>query len=87
MEKLGIPTAEEYALLYAKRTRQAAVDPAVWNFYLIFNVFRLAAILQGIAKREVDGNASSDDAAATGLRAVPLAELAWGWATERLGAR
>jgi aminoglycoside phosphotransferase (APT) family kinase protein len=39
---------------------------ADWNFYLAYNLFRLAAITQGIAKRVVDGTAASAQASATG---------------------
>jgi len=53
---------------------------ADWNFYLAYNLFRLAAIAQGIARRVVDGTASSAQARATGAAARPLAELAWRFA-------
>jgi hypothetical protein len=39
---------------------------ADWNFYLAYNLFRLASITQGIAKRVVDGTAASEQARATG---------------------
>ena len=48
-----------------------------WNFYLAYNMFRIAAILQGIAKRVEDGTASSAQAKASGAGARPMAELAW----------
>jgi aminoglycoside phosphotransferase (APT) family kinase protein len=48
-----------------------------WNFYLAYNMFRLAAILQGIAKRVEMGTASSAQAKASGAGAKPMAELAW----------
>jgi aminoglycoside phosphotransferase (APT) family kinase protein len=54
--------------------------PAEWSFYLSYNLFRIAAILQGIAKRAEDGTASSDQARASGAGARPLAELAWQFA-------
>ena len=41
-----------------------------WNFYLAYNLFRLAAILQGIAKRAEMGTASSAQAASSGAGAV-----------------
>ena len=50
---------------------------ADWNFYLAYNLFRIAAILQGIAKRVEAGTASSAQAAASGAGARPMAELAW----------
>jgi aminoglycoside phosphotransferase (APT) family kinase protein len=70
---LGIPTENEYLRMYTSRTGR---DPAGhWNFYLAFNLFRMAAILHGIAQRAAEGNAASADAAETGRKAGPLAEL------------
>jgi aminoglycoside phosphotransferase (APT) family kinase protein len=43
----------------------------------VLNLFRLAAIIQGIAKRALDGTASDANAATVGAKARPLAELAW----------
>ena len=57
---------------------------ADWNFYLAYNLFRIAAILQGIAKRVEAGTASSAQARAAGAGAAPLAELAWRFAQQRL---
>jgi len=47
-----------------------------WPFYLAFSFFRLAAIIQGIAKRAVDGNASNERAAVLGQWVEPLAMMA-----------
>ena len=57
---------------------------ADWDFYLAYNLFRLAGILQGIAKRVVDGTASSAQAKQAGAGARPLAEMAWRYA-QRMG--
>jgi aminoglycoside phosphotransferase (APT) family kinase protein len=56
-----------------------------WNFYLAYNMFRIGAILQGIARRVVDGTASSAQAREAGASARPMAELAWQFA-QRAGA-
>ncbi|MGN6529287.1 MAG: phosphotransferase [Burkholderiaceae bacterium] len=79
---LGIPAERDYVRRYCERTGRADPDAllADWNFYLAYNLFRLAAILQGIARRVVDGTASSAQARATGAGARPLAELAWQFA-------
>jgi aminoglycoside phosphotransferase (APT) family kinase protein len=53
---------------------------ADWNFYLAYNLFRLASITQGIAKRVLDGTAASAQARATGASTRPLAEMAWRFA-------
>jgi aminoglycoside phosphotransferase (APT) family kinase protein len=77
LEELGIPTEREYAEMYFKRTGRKGVDPSVWDYYMAYNLFRIAAILQGIAKRVVDGTAASTHAADAGGRAPQLAELGW----------
>lgn len=81
---LGIPSEADYVRRYCERTGRA--DPealmADWNFYLAYNLFRLASITQGIAKRVVDGTASSAQAKATGAATRPLAELAWRFASQ-----
>jgi len=76
---LGIPTEEEYIRMYCDRTGFTTPQAlqAEWNFYLAYNMFRLAAILQGIAKRVEMGTASSAQAKASGSGAKPMAELAW----------
>ncbi len=79
---LGIPSEQDYKALYCRRTGRAEIQN--WDFYLAYNCFRLAAILQGIMKRVVDGTAASAEAAKAGSRARPLAQLAWGFA-QRIG--
>ena len=79
---LGIPNERDYMRRYCERTGRGTPDDllADWNFYLAYNLFRLAAITQGIAKRVVDGTAASAQARATGNSTRPLAELGWGFA-------
>ena len=72
---LGIPTEQAYIDAYCRRTGRAGVDH--WDFYLAYNMFRLAAILQGIMKRVIDGTASNQAGAQEGARVRPLAELGW----------
>jgi len=81
-EALGIPTESEYIRLYCDRTGLTTPDAlkADWNFYMAYNLFRLAAILQGIAKRVEAGTASSAQAASSGAGARGLAEMAWKFA-------
>ncbi len=80
---LGIPDEAEYVRRYCQRSG-GRHDPqqlrADWNFYLAYNLFRLASITQGIAKRVVDGIASSAQARATGASTRPLAQMAWQFA-------
>ncbi len=74
---LGIPAEAEYVARYCERTGQQPIDPSHWDFYLAYNLFRIAAILQGIMKRVVDGTAASAHARDAGGRARPMAELGW----------
>jgi len=79
---LGIPDEDTYIAQYCQRTGLSTPEAlrADWNFYLAYNLFRMAAILQGIAKRVEAGTASSAQAKASGEGARPLAELAWSFA-------
>ena len=77
LEELGIPSEAEYVKAYCRRTRRAAIDGATWDFYLAYNLFRIAAICQGIAKRVLDGTAASQHAQEAASKTVPLAELGW----------
>ena len=74
---LGIPTEEEYVAAYFKRTGREPIDPRQWDFYMAYNMFRLAGILQGIMGRVVDGTAASQHAIESGKRARPMAEAGW----------
>jgi aminoglycoside phosphotransferase (APT) family kinase protein len=75
--ELGIPTEAQYVEAYCRRAGRKPVPPSVWDYYMAYNLFRIAAILQGIAKRVVDGTAASAHAAEAGGRARLMAELGW----------
>jgi len=70
-EALGIPSEQQYVAEYCERRGLAAIPH--WNFYLVFSYFRFAAILQGVLRRAVDGNASSSKAFDYGALAPVLA--------------
>ncbi len=76
---LGIPDEAAYLQAYLQRTAQAGrqISADEWGYYLVFNMFRLAGILQGILGRALQGNASNAAALESGKRAKPLAEQAW----------
>ena len=77
LSKLGIPDETTYRQWYARHSGQDVnVDDTTWRFYLGFNLFRMAAILHGIAERAQQGNANAADAIETGNKAAPLAKLA-----------
>ena len=82
LASLGIPSEQDYIHRYCERTGLATPEQLApdWNFYLAYNMFRIAAILQGIAKRVEAGTASSAQARASGAGARPMAELAWSFA-------
>jgi aminoglycoside phosphotransferase (APT) family kinase protein len=79
---LGIPSEAAYIESYCQSTHLFKADQLAgeWNFYLAYNLFRLAAILQGIAKRVEAGTASSAQAVSSAAGARPLAEMAWRFA-------
>ncbi len=81
---LGIPDEDSYIRKYCERTGLATPDQlkADWNFYMAYNMFRIAAILQGIAKRVEAGTASSAQAVSSAAGARPLAQMAWKFAQQ-----
>lgn len=77
---LGIPTEEQYIAKYCLRTGRT-LSKEDFNFYLVYNMFRMAGILQGIMKRYVDGTAASEQALKSGQAARPMAEMGWRYVT------
>lgn len=75
LSALGIPDEVDYMRRYADATGREI--RAQWEFYMAYNLFRMAAILHGIAQRAADGTAAASDAAENGRKAAPLAELGW----------
>jgi aminoglycoside phosphotransferase (APT) family kinase protein len=78
LQKLGIPSLDEAVALYCARTGRPGIPALDW--YFAYSLFRMAAILQGIAKRVVEGTAASAQAREMGERATPLAEAGWRYA-------
>lgn len=66
---LGIPTEDAYVARYC--AARGIAPPANWSFYLVFSFFRLAAILEGVARRAADGNASNPDRAHQLANVIP----------------
>ncbi|WP_078084957.1 phosphotransferase [Microbulbifer mangrovi] len=69
----GIPSEEQYVKMYCDRMGLKEIPE--WNFYLAFCFFRFAAILQGVKKRALEGNASSEKALKMGELVEPLARM------------
>ncbi|MDO9489812.1 MAG: phosphotransferase family protein [Sphingomonadaceae bacterium] len=80
---MGIPTLDEMLERYGAATGDRLGAPLEW--YLAYNLFRLAAILHGVAARGRAGNANNARAGLAQGRVGPLADTAWRFA-ERLGA-
>jgi aminoglycoside phosphotransferase (APT) family kinase protein len=76
LEELGIPGEGEYLKRYCLKVGRDTLPN--WNFYSAFALFRLAAILQGVKKRAIQGNASSPNAHQVGDKARYVAEIGWG---------
>ena len=72
---LGIPTEDEYVEAYCRRTGRDHLPNK--DYLVVFNLFRLAAILHGIRGRIARGTASSAHAVETAGKLEPLADLAW----------
>ncbi len=82
LKVLGIPGEQEYLDAYCRRTGIHAIPD--WEFFLAFSIFRLASIVQGVYKRGIDGNASSQNARIYGEYARFLADTGWSLARDGL---
>ncbi len=82
LRALGIPDQSSYMARYCERTGLVSLKDLQtdWNFYMAYNLFRMAAILQGIAKRVEMGTAASPQALQAAAGAKPLARLGWQFA-------
>jgi aminoglycoside phosphotransferase (APT) family kinase protein len=71
---MGIPSEEEMLARYSELAGRPVED---WRFYIIFQTYRAASIVQGVYKRGLDGNASSSFATSFGDLVRQRADLAW----------
>ncbi|MCA0302963.1 MAG: phosphotransferase [Proteobacteria bacterium] len=74
---LGLPTEQEMLDYYCQLSKRARPDPALWEFYMAYNLFRVSCIRQGVYARSLDGTASNVRAAESGKLVRPAADLAW----------
>jgi len=72
-EAMGIPSESEIIEQYCELRGISGINN--WDFYMVFNFFRLASICQGVLKRSLEGNASSEAAVIRGNLVQPLAEM------------
>ena len=75
LQEWGIPTEAAYIDAYCRRTGRSEIPD--WEFYIAFSIFRLAAIVQGVYKRGLDGIASSDNAKTYGAMVKGLSDAGW----------
>jgi acyl-CoA dehydrogenase len=80
LRALGIPSESEYIAMYEKQIGRPIVEH--WPFLMAYNLFRISAILHGITKRAMDGNANASDAIENGEKAGALADLGWACAQQ-----
>jgi aminoglycoside phosphotransferase (APT) family kinase protein len=72
---LGLPAEADYVAAYAQRTGRAAIDD--WEFFIVFAMFRIAAILAGVYRRGLDGNAADARALEASRDYREIADRAW----------
>jgi aminoglycoside phosphotransferase (APT) family kinase protein len=75
LAELNIPSESEYVDAYCRRTGRDGISDL--DFYIVFNMFRLAAIFHGIKGRLIRGNAASAHAADAAAKLPLIAEQAW----------
>ena len=75
LKELGIPSEKEYMEMYCKYSGKDLSKN--WEFYMAFNMFKIAGILQGILGRVRDGTAASKHAEEIGNMVFPLSQAAW----------
>lgn len=80
LDRLGIPTLEEYVARYCAAVGRPDVTDL--GFHKAYNLFRVAAIVQGIVGRARNGTAAASGAAEQAKRVRPLAEAAWAYARQ-----
>ncbi len=72
---LNIPSEDEYVAAYCRNSGRSEIPH--YQFYMVFNLFRLAAIFHGIKGRSIRGNAASPESAQRAASFPVLASLAW----------
>jgi aminoglycoside phosphotransferase (APT) family kinase protein len=72
---LGIPAEADYVALYCRKAGRQSI--ANWEYFLVFSMFRFAAILAGVYRRGLDGNAADARAREAGTAYRDFARRAW----------
>jgi aminoglycoside phosphotransferase (APT) family kinase protein len=79
----GIPDERAVVQRYCELAGRSGIEHC--PFYMVFVMFRSAAIVQGVYKRGLDGNASSEHARQFGALVRARADDAWRLASSRAG--
>lgn len=82
LQSCHLPAMTDILTMYCQASDQSHVPSVEW--YFAFGLFRLASIIQGVKRRSIDGNASSNRAASAIALLLPLTELAISYTEERL---
>ena len=75
LKELGVPNEKEYMEMYCENTGKDLSKN--WEFYMAYNMFKIAGILQGILGRVRDGTAANKHAEERGMLVYPLSDAAW----------
>ena len=75
LKDLGIPNEMQYRDMYSEQTGKDLSQD--WEFYMVYSLFKVAAICQGILGRVRDGTAASKHAEERGMNVFPLSKGAW----------
>ena len=71
----GLPTEAEFVATYCAHANRPI--PETLDYFVVFSLFRWAAIVAGVYRRALDGNAADSRATAAGTRFRDLARQAW----------
>ena len=77
----GIPSEAAYVAAYCRRTGRASVPEL--DFFVVFSLFRWAAIAAGVYRRALDGNAADARGLEIGNKFRALTQAAWALADSR----
>lgn len=75
LDRAGLAIPEEAAFIAAYQAAGGIMPPGEWRMWLVFHAFRFAAILQGVFRRAIEGNASSPEAGRAGESMLATAAL------------
>jgi aminoglycoside phosphotransferase (APT) family kinase protein len=72
----GIPSEQDFIAAYCQRVGRA-IPLSTWPLFIVLQLFRIAAILAGVQKRAIDGNAADAGALRASQVYRAIAARAW----------